>query len=125
MQHRQLSGPRRAGQAVHTLLPQPDNFILHGEEMDAGIEQNNVELTMEGCCTRPPSTAAAALTSCPRRTAVPRHLSHALRPYDRHSLTAEAAGLQRRCGNGYYAVIRADEPGDSPARAVVSSLTGT
>ena len=78
---------------------QLDNLILHGEEMDAGIEQNNVELTMEGCCTRPPSTAAAALTSCPRRTAVPRHLSHALRPYDRHSLTAEAAGLQRRCGN--------------------------
>lgn len=118
---------------------QMDNLILDGQAMDPTIQENYVELTMEGMLEQvayyhsggmfdePTDTYALGYTlftyleDMDRFTGIGSELK--ILNYEGVAATAESiADGSYPLSDGYYAVIRADLPQDHPARAVVRWL---
>lgn len=119
---------------------QLDNLILHGEPMDPELEQNHVELTMDGLveqvayyhyggldgqdnsdCYALGYTLYTYLEELNIITGVGDRLK--ILNYEGAAPTRESiASGEYPLADGYYAVVRADLPEDHPARAVVAWL---
>lgn len=119
---------------------QLDNLILHGEPMDPELEQNHVELTMDGLveqvayyhhggldrqdnsdCYALGYTLYTYLKELHIITGVGDNLK--ILNYEGVAPTLESiASGEYPLADGYYAVVRADLPEDHPARAVVAWL---
>lgn len=118
---------------------QMDNLILNGQAMDPTIQENYVELTMEGMLEQvayyhsggmfdePTDTYALGYTlftyleDMDRFTGIGGELK--ILNYEGVAATAESiADGSYPLSDGYYAVTRADLPQDHPARAVVRWL---
>ena len=118
---------------------QMDNLILNGQAMDPTIQENYVELTMEGMLEQvayyhsggmfdePTDTYALGYTlftyleDMDSFTGIGSELK--ILNYEGVAATAESiADGSYPLSDGYYAVIRADLPQDHPARAVVRWL---
>lgn len=118
---------------------QMDNLILNGQAMDPTIQENYVELTMEGMLEQvayyhsggmfdePTDTYALGYTlftyleDMDRFTGIGSELK--ILNYEGVAATAESiADGSYPLSDGYYAVTRADLPQDHPARAVVRWL---
>lgn len=121
---------------------QLDNLILHGEPMAPEIEQNNVELTMEGMLFQVSAYHNGGLDHQPTQDSYA--LGYTLYQYlmnvDRETGIASSLKILDYNGvpatpenildgsyglaDGYYAVTRAGLAEDDPARCIVNWLTG-
>ena len=121
---------------------QLDNLILHGEPMAPEIEQNNVELTMEGMLFQVSAYHNGGLDHQPTQDSyalgytlyqylmnVDREtgIASSLKILDYNGVPATPENIldgSYELADGYYAVTRAGLAEDDPARCIVNWLTG-
>ncbi len=139
-----LGGPDRAlvpicRNADSGSQSQLDNLILHGEPMAPEIEDNYLEMTMDGMLVQVAFYHNGGLNGSPTNSyALGYTLYTYLRGYENWpaeelkmldyegvSPTEETiASGEYPLSDGYYAVTRADIPADDPARPVIDWLLG-
>ena len=118
---------------------QMDNLILHGEPMAPEIEDNYLEMTMDGMLTQvafyhnggldgePSNSYALGYTLFTYLRGYESWPAEELKMLDYEGVPATEetiASGEYPLSDGYYAVTRAGLPQDDPARAVVDWLLG-
>lgn len=118
---------------------QMDNLILDGQAMDPSIQENYVELTMEGMLEQVAYYHSGGMFDQPTNTYALGYtlfnyledmdhftgIGSELKILDYEGVAATAQSIadgSYPLSDGYYAVLRADLPQDHPARAVVRWL---